>query len=160
MTRNWVELGIEWKTETVSRQMGEHRSDRVAFRHPAQIPIPSDLTKIRGWAGDDRVCAWMNAQGWRVPAQDVNRAYLEECAEGKVYNEEELRERVYNRLAGVRNSGGGGTRTITVVKRPLPDGTMYNGTDEVEYRQMYVAGLVDKGVPTPVATMIAQGLAW
>ncbi len=40
-----------------------------------------------------------------------------------------------------------------------------NGGDVIDggaltFRQMYVAGLVDKGVPTPVATMIAQGLAW
>lgn len=160
MARNWNDLGITWSGEKVSRQMGEHRSDRVAFRHEAQIPVPADLTKIVAWAGNEKVCAWMNAQGWRVPAQDVNRGYLEACANGTTYDVEQLRELVFNRLSGVRNSPTGGTRTITVTKRPLADGTFYEGNVEVEYRQLYMAGLVDKGVPAPTAKIIAEGLAW
>jgi hypothetical protein len=148
-TRNWAEIGIDWNSEPVSKQAGDHATDRVVIGN-AEIPVVSDLPKFIAHFGEPCVLGIMDGTSVRVMAQDVNRRLIPTGKRG-----EEIREAIYNRLRGVRNAG---TRT-TVVREVkvynLPDGTQYKGTDLVEYQQAYLAALVDMGTPTKIATEIA-----
>ena len=113
-TKYAADFGILWETEAVARQRGEHRTDRVALRFAAEIPIPMDLDKIRAAIGDERVRGFLNGSSMRVVAQDVNRRYIEACVEGtRTYDQEELRGLVWARISGrtVRLSSG---KTVTV----------------------------------------------
>ncbi len=162
MTTNYADFGISWESTTVARQAGEHRTDRVALKGTAEIPVPTDLGKLRAAIGDDRVNGFLNGSSIRVVAQDVNRRYLEACARGeRKYNQDDLRALVWARISGktVRLASGR-TVTVTVNRRQLPDGTWYEGTELVEYQAAYAAALVDKGVPADVARDIALALTW
>ncbi|MGH7883414.1 MAG: hypothetical protein ACREN8_11025 [Candidatus Dormibacteraceae bacterium] len=150
MDRNWDDIGIEWEVEDVSKQHGDHATDRVIIGK-AQMPITTDLAKFQAHFGDACILGIMDGTSVRVMAQDVNRRMLQKGCKAP-----EIREAIYNRLKGVRNAG---TRTVTVktVKvYSLPNGTTYDGTDLVEYQQLYVSALTEQGVPAATAVAIAQ----
>lgn len=149
MSRNWEELGIEWIEETVSKQAGDHATDRAVIGK-AQMPIVRDLPKFVGHFGDGCVLGIMDGTSVRVMAQDVNRRGIQ-----KGMKPEAIREAIYNRLIGVRNAPRATVRTVEVKIHNLPNGTTYSGTDLVEYRQLYLSALVDAGVAVSVAQQIA-----
>lgn len=151
-THNWEEMGIEWEASPVARGTG---AAKVTFKTPAQIPVLADMDKARKALGDDPILAAVNGTSWRVSAQDVCRGMLEKNSGTTT---DAMREAVYNRLRGLRNAAS--VRTVTVTKRPMPDGTMYTGNDETEYRAQYMAQLVEAGVASVVAQGIAKSLAW
>lgn len=152
MARNWEEIGIVWSEETVRKQNGDNASDKAPIRGTAQIPVPNDLDKFVAHFGDSCVLGIMNGTSVRVMAQDVNRRMLAKGA-----STEAIREAVYNRLKGIRNSASPVVRTV--VKYPLADGTFYTGTDLVEYKQAALAAYVDKGVPVEVAQGLVAALS-
>jgi hypothetical protein len=148
--RNWEEIGISWIMEDVSKQAGDHATDRVIIGK-AEMPVVEDLEKFVSHFGASCVLGILDGTSVRVMAQDVNRRMLQKGGKG-----EAIREAIYNRLAGVRNAG---TRTVTVktvIVHALPDGTTYAGTDLVEYQQLYVGALVSAGVDNATAIAIAQ----
>lgn len=150
--RIWADVGIDWATDEVGEQAGPNKSDWRKIGD-AQLPVIVDLDKAKA-AGID-ILALLNASNSpRVRAQAMERDAL---AEKPVPDVETRRERIFNWLKGVRN---GTARTVTVVKRPLPDGTFYEGNDETEFRQLYAAGLVDVGVPEQNALAVAKSLPW
>lgn len=150
----WASYGMAWETETVSKQAGPNKTDRVAFRTLAQLPRISDFELFETHFGKPAVLAMLNASNSiRVRAQAINRARLE--AGDK--ETEKLRNSVYNAMRGVRASAS----PIQVRVYTLPNGELYNGSDVVEFRQLYAVALVDAGVAAAVATMLAgmQNLA-
>lgn len=147
--RNWEEMGISWAEETVSRQHGPHATDRVVIG-TAQIPIVKDLSKFTAHFGESVVLGVMDGTSIRVQAQDVSRTGI-----AKGLKAEEIRERMYLRLKGIRNRPlAGETKEVKVYR--LPNGQDYKGTDVTEFRQLYAAALVDSGVPAAVATTLAN----
>jgi hypothetical protein len=149
-TRNWSDMGLRWESETVRKQYGPNKSDIRTVRTDAQIPVIFDLDAFRLHFGDEPLLDMADGTSLRVKAQGINRA--EACLK---MDADELRETIYNAIRGMRRSG---SRTTTVVKYPLPDGTFYTGTDLVEYQSAYTAALVDAGVAADVARSIALSL--
>lgn len=147
---NWADRGISWTQEDVSKQHGDHATDRVVIGQ-AQIPVVNDLDKFRKEYGDACVLGILDGTSIRVMAQDVNRSGLT-----KGLKAEEIRQRIDARLRGIRNRPLAGA-TKTVVVYMLPNGQRYNGTSLVEFQQAYLAALVDAGVPTEVARTLASG---
>lgn len=149
MTRNWEEIGIVWEADDVSKQYGDHATDRKVIA-VAQLPRISDIDKAQA-AGID-ILGWVNSSNsMRVRAQAIARANPKLDAEA-------LREEVFKALLGQRNVGGG--RTTVITKRPLPGGVMYEGNDETEFRQLYTAALVDQGVAADTARTIVSTITW
>lgn len=154
---NWESAGIVWETSDVSRQHGPNKSDRAVIG-TAEIPKVVDMAKAIDAGLGDAMLAGINGTSWRVTAQDVSRRYIEATPKDK-RNKDDLRKLVYDRLRGIRaRVVGGRVEYVEVVKRPLPDGTMYDGTDEVEFRQLYLAALVDGGVQPDVARTLATNV--
>ncbi len=149
MSQNWDTFGITWVEETVSRQAGPNKTDRVAYSTPAQLPQVADYDKFVEHFGKPAVLAMFNASNsLRVRAQAVCRGLLENGQKDR----DTMRQAVYNAMRGVRAQAS----PIQVRVYTLPNGEVYNGNDVVEFRQLYVAALVDAGVPVATATAIAQ----
>lgn len=151
MTENdYAEMGLRFDTEVVSKQRGDHASDRVEIGN-AQIAVVTDLEKFRTAFSDATVLGILDGTSIRVMSQDVSRRSLEKG----VKSPDAIQAGIINRLRGVRNSGGTRTITVTKVTYALPDGTKYEGADETEYQQLFAAALVDAGVPSAAALAIA-----
>lgn len=147
MAKDWASYGIAWVQEPVSKQMGDHATDKRIIG-TAEMPIVEDLTKFVAHFGESVVLGIMDGTSVRVMAQDVNRRLIQKGQKG-----EAIRDAIYNRLMGTRNASRGSV-TVTVYK--LPDGTEYKGTNEVEYQQAYTAALVDMGTPADIAMQIGS----
>lgn len=155
MDRNWNDLGLAWEAGEVAKQFGDNATDRRTLNIKAQIPKVTDIDKATA-AGID-VLAWVNsANSPRVMAQDVARKRAEKSPKP---TDEEMRELVFSRLKGVRNVGGRVVERV-VVKRALPNGSMYEGSDEMEFRAQYAAALIDLGVDGKVAQESALAYQW
>ena len=150
MTENYAEMGLRFDTEEVSKQRGDHASDRVVLGN-GQIAVVTDLDKFREAFTDSCVLGILDGTSIRVMSQDVSRRLLNKGTK----KAEDIQAAIINRLKGVRNSSGGGVRTVTKTVYNLPDGTKYEGDSETEYQQQYAAALVDAGVPTEAALAIA-----
>jgi hypothetical protein len=151
MTENdYALMGIRFDTEEVSKQRGDHASDRVVIGN-GQIAVVTDLVKFEA-ALPGVILGCLNGTSIRVMCQDVSRR----CIEKGVKAADAIQAAIMLRLKGVRASGG--TRVIEkiVPKYSLPDGTFYSGADETEYQQLYAGALVDAGVPATAALSIAQ----
>lgn len=154
MTENdYAEMGIRFDTEEVSKQRGDHASDRVVIGS-AQICVVNDLDKFRTAFSDATILGILDGTSIRVLSQDVSRRNLDKGVKDAAV----LQTAIINRLRGVRNASGGGTRTVTITKvlTRLPEGQLYEGTDEAEFQAAYAAQLVDAGVPTEAALAIAR----
>lgn len=148
-TIDWTARGISWAEEDVSKQHGDHATDRVVIGK-AQIPVVQDLAKFTAEYGEPCVLGILDGTSIRVMAQDVNRSGL-----AKGLKVEEIRQRIDARLRGVRNRPlAGPTKTVLVYM--LPNGEKFAGTTLVEFQQQYLAALVDQGVGAQVARTIAQ----
>lgn len=153
MTENdYAEMGIRFDTEEVSKQRGDHASDRVVIGS-AQICVVTELDKFRTAFSDATILGILDGTSIRVLSQDVSRRNLDKGVKDAAV----LQAAIINRLRGVRNASGGGTRTVTITKSvyALPDGSKYEGSDETEYQQLFAAALVDAGVPSAAALAIA-----
>lgn len=151
MTENdYAEMGLRFDMEVVSKQRGDHASDRVEIGN-AQIAVVTDLEKFRTAFSDATVLGILDGTSIRVMSQDVSRRSLEKGVKAA----DVIQAGIINRLRGVRNSGGTRTITVTKVSYALPDGTKYEGADETEYQQLFAAALVDAGVPSAAALAIA-----
>jgi hypothetical protein len=148
-TTDWALRGISWSEEDVSKQHGDHATDRVVIGK-AQIPVVSDLDAFRKEYGDACILGILDGTSIRVMAQDVNRSGI-----AKKLSADEIKQRIDARLRGIRNRPlAGGVKEVPVYL--LPSGTKWTGTNEVEFQQAYLADLVDAGVDTVVATMLAK----
>jgi len=149
MSQNWESFGISWTDEVVSRQAGPNKTDRVAFSTKAQIPQVADYDKFVAHFGKPAVLAMVNASNSiRVRAQAVNRGLIEDGER----DADKLRQAVYNAMRGVRAQAS----PIQVRIYTLPNGEIYNGNDVTEYRQLYVAAMVEAGVPVDVAIAMSE----
>lgn len=149
-TLDYDAMGIRWETEPVSRTFGENQSDKRIVNPSAQILVIEDIDKFRATFGDDFLLATANGTSPRVICQRIGR-------HDRFHNGRDIegnRAAVLNAVRGTRNT------LKAVTRHPLPDGTFYHGTDETEYRQLYMAGLVDAGVPTGIAQNLAKVMAW
>lgn len=146
--RNWQEMGIVWLTEKVAKRDG---NTKVEMHGDAYIPQVVDVSAAVEHFGNDCIAGALNGTSWRVAAQDVNRRLK---AAGQ--SEDAIKDAIYNRIKGIRNTAVGGSRTVVVYK--LPNGTSYSGTDLVEYQQAFIAALVDLGVDNATTIAKAQAL--
>ena len=140
------EMGIRWESEEVSVVYGDNQSDKRIVNSAAQIAVITDLDKFRATFGDTFLLAMSDGTSLRVGCQRIGRKF-----DGK--NIEGNRKAVLDYIRGTRSRG-------TTTRRPLPDGTFYHGTDEVEFRQLYAAKLVDLGTPATLALTISDRLPW
>jgi hypothetical protein len=155
-TRDWAALGIVWLALEVARQgSGNNRSDRRVIG-VAQIPQVTDVDKAIAAGLGAAIMAGVNGTSWRVTAQDVGRSYLENVPRTE-RSDEDLRERVFARLKGMRNAALGGTRTVLVYI--LPNGQEWRGTEGDDYEMAHAAALVEGGVDEDVATGLAARAA-
>lgn len=154
-TIDWAARGISWVSEDVSKQHGDHATDRVVIGK-AQIPVVSDLEKFRKEYGDSCILGILDGTSIRVMAQDVNRSGI-----AKKLSAEEIQSRIDARLRGIRNrSLAAVVKEVTVYL--LPNGEKWTATadtayesDEADYQAQYMAALVDAGVDVAVARMLA-----
>jgi formiminotetrahydrofolate cyclodeaminase len=153
-TKTYDDMGVEFLTEPVSKQSGSNKSDRHIWRNDAQILRVVDLEKFSTEFGANAALAGLNGTSFRVMSQDVNRRH---AANEKF---EIVQTAIINRLRGLRNAAVATVRTVEkiVEKRvyALPDGTTYDGTNEVEYQQAWVAALTAAGMPTTAAITFAK----
>lgn len=140
------EYGFHWSGESVQEQAGPNGSDRRPVNPAAQIAIMDDPEKFEQ-AFPGYLVAMSNGTSLRVACQRIGRKYNGKDIAGN-------RTEVVNHLTGVRVH-----RTATV-RRSLPNGQFYTGTDETEFRQTYAAALVDAGVDSAIALGIARTIAW
>lgn len=148
MARDWNTLGITLVTEAVSKRHGPNNSDKATYRTDALIPVVEDVSKFVAAFGEKAVANILDGTSVRVMAQDAYRRAPKDM------KAEDVLERIYTRLSGLRNvalrTGG-----KTVVKYALPDGTFYDGEDVTEYQAAYMAALIDSGVDSTIARTIA-----
>lgn len=157
MAKNWEAMGIKWDESEVSRQHGAHATDRVVLGK-GQAPVIVDWAKALEAFGEGPIMSGCNKTSWRVLAQDVSRT----CLEKGTKDVEAIRDRVYNRIMGLRNSGiAGTTRTVTVEVKvyPLPGGSFTPSTDDAtEGCQEYASALMDAGLDPAIALAMAKGI--
>lgn len=147
---NWADRGINWATEDVSKQYGDHASDKQVIGK-AQIPVVVDLELFRAEYGDACVLGILDGTSIRVMAQDVNRTGI-----AKGMRAEEIRQRIDARLRGIRNRPVGSVVVVTKLVYMLPNGEKFTGATLVEFQAEYMAALVDSGVPAEVAKTLAE----
>jgi len=156
MSRKWTDVGISWEISEVCKRIGGDTDASKQVVGTCVIPVVVDLATFRAQFANLSDTDFLGASSSiTVKAQDVCRR------EGIITNDpaklEALKEKVWARLCGVRAAG---IRRPATPKRPLPDNTFYTGTDEVEYRQLWIAGLVDRGTPVEIAKDIASNIAF
>lgn len=154
MARDWSALGIVWVASEVSRQHGPNKTDRKTIGI-GQVPQVENLDLAIEADLGQAIMAGVNGTSWRVTAQDVSRSYIEGTDKSK-RDDEELRERIFTRLKGMRNAAIAVRETLVA---PLPDGTSWSGTDAGDYESKYLEALVQGGVPEEVAIGIAARVA-
>lgn len=148
---NWLDRGISWVAEAVSKQHGDHATDRVVIGQ-ATIPVVVDLDKFRLEYGDACVLGILDGTSIRVMAQDVNRSGI-----AKGLKTDEIRQRIDARLRGIRNRPlAGATKTVEVKVYNLPNGQKYTGSDVAEFQAAFAAALIDAGVDSSVALTLAK----
>lgn len=148
---NWADRGISWQQEDVSKQHGEHATDKRVIGK-AQIPVVVDLEKFRTTYGDACVLGILDGTSIRVMAQDVNRSGI-----AKGLKADEIRQRIDARLQGIRNRPLATTVVVTKLVYMLPSGQAFEGSTLAEYQAEYLACLIDAGVPSEVARALAEG---
>ena len=152
-THVWADYGMSWTEAVVSRDAGPNKSDRKPVSTKAQLPVVTDYEKFVEHFGKPTVLAFLNGSNSpRVKAQAVCRGLIEAGHK----DAETIRLGVYNALRGIRAQAAVHTVTVTIVKVTLPDGTIYEGTDETEYQQAFAAALVGMGIEGGMAVMMAQ----
>lgn len=149
---NWNDLGITWTSSDVQRQHGDNATDRVVIGQ-AQIPVLSDVDKAVAGGLLGAIMKGVNGTSWRVMAQDVCRKAIEKDRKA---SPDAMREAVFNRLRSMRASSG----PVVIVKRALPNGTMWEGDNEQEFRSEYAAALTDMGVDAAAAIEAAKAYKW
>lgn len=145
-TIDYASMGIRWESEDVAIVYGENQSDKRIVNTVAQIAVMTDVALFDA-TFPGYILASSNGTSLRVMCQRVGRKF-----DGK--DIEANRKAVLDAIRGTRAKSG------TTVRRPLPDGTFYTGSDEVEFRRQYAALLVDLGTPGTLALTIADKLPW
>lgn len=148
--------GLSWSVETVSREPGGNSAGKVLAADDAQILVIVDHDAfVTNFPDAKAILLGISATtSLRVMSQAVNR-------DNPGMPVLERRQRIVNRLAGIRNTGSRAvvTRTVEVKvfirSAPLPGGTFYEGDNLVEYQAAYMAALLDMGVPSDTARSIA-----
>ncbi len=141
-----AEYGFRWESEPVQTQAGPNGSDRKPVNRVAQIAVIENVEKFEA-AFPGYILAMADGTSLRVSCQRIGRKFNGRDIAGN-------RRAVVEHLTGLR------AKASRTVKRGLPDGTFYTGTDETEYRQAYAAALVDQGVDGDLAMGIARNVAW
>lgn len=140
------EYGFHWSGEAVQRRMGKNDSDKRVVNSLAQIAVMDDTDKFNQ-AFPGYILQMSNGTSLRVKCQDFGRDF-----DGKDIPAN--RKRVMEHLMGAR------VHRTSVVRRSLPNGQVYTGVNEVEFRQLYAAALVDQGIESSLAIQIARTIAW
>ena len=140
------EYGFHWESETVQTQAGPNGSDRHPVNTAGQIAVMDDVEKFNQ-AFPGYLVAMADGTSCRVSCQRIARKFNGKDIPGN-------RKAVVDHLTGVR------VRTTSTVRRSLPNGQVYSGTNETEFRQLYAAALVDSGVDGTLAVQIANTIGW
>ena len=163
--RDWTALGIEWSIESVARQAGENASDKTFYPHKGPLLIVSAENLPKFIAADAQhapaITSHLDGQSFRVAGQRVLRAFFEKGGRLDTPDQlEALKERAYASVVlGAR------AVSVSVVEKiverrvvMLPGGGQYEGSDLLEFRQLYAAELVDHGVNGTIALGIASSM--
>jgi len=149
-TEQWAAIGINWIAEPVSEVFGENNQSDKREVAIAQLPQIIDIDKAA--KGGINILNWLNASNsMRVRAQAIARSH-------QTLKPDAMREMVFAALLGQRAAGGSRTTVITI--RNLPDGKVYDGNDEIEFRQLFMAALIDMGVDGAMAREKAASYIW
>lgn len=136
------EMGFHWESEPVSKVFGENNhSDKRVVNPQAQIAVMDNVAKFDA-AFPGLILALQDGSSLRVRCQAVGRKF-----DGK--DLEANRTAVLAMMRGTRAS-------VTITRRPLPNGQMYQGHDEAEYRQLVTVAYVDLGIDEDKAIELAK----
>lgn len=157
-TYNWDQMatdhGFTWVSEPVSKVISKNHSDKRIIGD-AEILVMTDVEKFSEHFGAGVILGIANGTSIRVQAQDVCRRAMDGASVKP--SVDQLREAVYNRVRGVKNSGMGRTVTIEKIIKQyiLPSGQPWSGDNEVEYQQAVVEAFVELGLHVPSAIAAA-----
>lgn len=140
-----AEYGFSWTTGEVGRGAG---NDHKVITTNAQFVKVENLALFTESVGADTVLEFITGTSLKVRSDAVNRSVHEKTPKASI--DDRRREVVRRVLLGVRATGGGGTRTVTVYEGM--DGKTYASKTEVQAANM--AHLIDKGVPAELARSI------
>lgn len=152
-------LEFDYKTNAdnelvmVHRRAGPNASDKKPLGPGISIR-PTDVVKFveTHATGADNIIGALDGTSWQVKADDVCRDFYEDG--GKVPDGlDMLADRIWARVQGIRGTRGPRTHA-------LPDGTRYAGNDLTEFRQAYIAALVDQGVSAEIAQAIGSKITF
>ncbi len=145
-TIDYASMGIRWESEDVAVVYGENQSDKRVVNSAAQIAVMTDVALFDA-TFPGFILASSNGTSLRVMCQRVGRKFSGKDIDAN-------RKAVLDAIRGTRAKGG------VTIRRAMPDGTFYHGSDETEFRQLYAALLVDLGTPGELALTIAARLPW
>lgn len=131
--------------------MGDNATDKVTL---GNIPVPRLVSIDKAIAAGlgNAILSGVNGTSWRVKAQDVGRRALEKNRKADV---EQMKISIFARLQSVRT-----TSVQTIREHRLPDGTLFTGTDEIEFKQEALGQYVDLGIEMEVAQKLVAALVW
>lgn len=153
---DYAAYGMGWEHGDVNKRVGAANNSQLIHAGESILPIVTDLAKFRAHFGDDAVRGMLNASNsLRVMAQGVRRNWDANDPERPTLDN--VKYRIYNKMRGIRTYV---VPAQTITKRSVADGTFYEGTDEVEYRQLNVAAYVDEGLTVEQAQRMANKLPW
>lgn len=161
----WNSMGISWSFEKVARRNGKNASDKTFYPNagPVLVIRSENLQKFIDTDGRhlDAIVSHLDGQSFRVASQRVLRAAFEKGVKLATAAEmEALKQRVYDGvvLSARAPSVAVVEKIIKVIR--LPDGKEYAGNDEMEFRQLFMAALVDLGVGVDAAQEKALSVKW
>lgn len=141
MSRNWELYGIAFEASTVEYEKK---------MYPAEYIVVRDMLKFVGAlkaAGCDVMDIINASNSVRVQCQDV-------CRKNATLGREEKRERMWQRLIGIRSSR---TTTRTIVA--LPNGATWEGSSMLDLVQTYISIGTGLGLPIDVCRNMGIGAA-
>lgn len=148
-----VSTGLAFANGTVRKKDG---LTKVVINGTARLPKVANLDDAIAFFGEPAIAGSLNGTSFMVVAQRVNRTILQ----GKgAKDAPTIDEAIINAFRGIRSS-----TTVTqviekIVKQyAIPGSAPYTGTDLMEYKQLYLASLVDAGVDISVAQGIVATL--
>lgn len=161
----WAERGITWGMVKVARRAGTNASDKTYYPHPGPLLIVTADNLDRFIKSDPRhleaITSHLDGQSFRVAGQRVLRAAFEKGTKvATVAEMEALRQRVYDGVVLSTRAASTVTVVQEVYKYILPNGSEYKGSDEMEFRQLFMASLVDLGVDNMIAQEKALSVQW
>jgi hypothetical protein len=154
----WEDIGVAWKQQPVHSRPDRNASQKIVVDPAAELMVLMDTDKFRAAYGDEPILAGCNGTSWDVTGERICRTHGKLVKAGKAapWTVDEKRIAVLSAIIGLRTATGATrTITVTVVVMQLPNGERYEGTDPIEWAQLFIAAGTEMGLTVDVARTIA-----